>query len=193
MNQGLSAIYKRDENKKLLFVYAMAQRDIKISKVYLDKTQNPHLDIYERDANIIALYITYGRIFHKNFDLPKLHISHLKCQLTEDEENLHKSLIQSRDKIFAHSDASMNNIQVNRNDDNKLITAPSHCTTLIEKYHGVGSALFEKILTEINKKLNELLHILYNEDNGYKITDKNFVILGYSNDFWERYLQRESD
>jgi len=191
MDASLSDIYKREENKKLLFVYAMAKRDINISKIYLDKTQNTSLDIYERDANIIALYITYGRIFSKNFDLPKLDISHLNCQLTEDEENLHKSLKHSRDKIFAHSDASMNNIQVNLNSDGKLITTPSHNTTLIEKYHEVGSSLFEKILAAIDKKLNELLKNLYSADNGYKITNKNFVLLGYSNNIWEKYLDRK--
>lgn len=191
MDASLSGIYKREENKKLLFVYAMAKRDINISKVYLDKTQNTNLDIYERDSNIIALYVIYGRVFSKNFDLPKLGIAHLKCQLTEDEESLHKSLIHSRDKIFAHSDASMNNIQVNMNDAGELVTVPSHNTTLIEKYHDVGSSLFKKILAAIDKKLEELLKDLYGAENGYKITDKNFVLLGYSNSFWEKYLDKK--
>lgn len=191
MDAGLSAIYKREENKKLLFVYAMAKRDIRISKTYLDKTQNISTDIYERDANIIALYITYGRIFSKNLDLPKLDIIQLKCQLTEDEQNLHKSLINSRNKIFAHSDAAMNNIQVNLDDKGQLVTAPSHNTTLIEKYHAVGSSLFEKILNAVDKKITGLLKELYAEDNGYKITDKNFVVLGYSNNFWEHYCDKK--
>ena len=169
----------------------MAKRDIKISKVYLDKTQNITTDTYEREANIIALYITYGRIFSKNFDLPRLDITSLKCRLTEDEENLHKSLLHSRNKTFAHSDATMNHIQVNMDNKGQLVTAPSRNTTLIEKYHTIGSSLFEKILNAVDKKINSLLKELYAEDNSYKITDKNYVMLGYSNDFWERYLDKK--
>jgi len=191
MDTGLSAIYKREENRRLLFVYAMAKRDIKIAKIYLDKTQDTGLDIYERDANIIVLYITYGRIFSKNLDLPRLNINNLKCQLTEDEESLHKSLIHSRNKIFAHSDASMNNIQINLDINGKLITGASHNTTLIEKYHSTASSLFEKILNALDERIEELLKDLYAQNNGYKVTDKNYVLLGYSNDFWERYFDKK--
>ncbi len=190
MDDGLSAIYKREENKKLLFVYAMAKRDIRIAKVYLDKTQKLTGDIYEKDANIIALYIIYGRIFSKNFDLKKLEIASLKCELTEDENNLHKSLTHSRNKIFAHSDASMNTIQIHVDENGQLVTAPSHNTALIERHHDIARGLFEKILNAIDKKIDTLLQNLYAENNDYKITENNFVVLGYSNEFWERYLDK---
>ncbi|MGC1183517.1 hypothetical protein [Legionella sp.] len=35
MDNGLSAFYKRQENIQLLFVHAMAKRDIIIAKIYL--------------------------------------------------------------------------------------------------------------------------------------------------------------
>lgn len=191
MNEGLSEIYNRDKNKKLLFVYAMAKRDINISKVYLDKIQNTTSDIYERDSNIIALYIIYGRIFGKNFDLPKLEIKKLKCTLTEDEKNLHESMIHSRNKIFAHSDASMSNIEVLLGSNDKLITIPKYNTTFIENYYAIAKSLFEKILNKVDEKINELLQYLYAQDNGYKITKQDYVLLGYSNNFFENRMEKK--
>jgi hypothetical protein len=190
MDAGLSAIYKREENKKLLFVYAMAQRDMRLAKIYLDKIQNSK-DMYERDSIIVTLYIIYGRIFSKNFDLPKLDIQKLGCKLNDDELSLHKSLINSRNKIFAHSDASMNNIQICLNDKEELVAVYSHNTTLIEKHHDVTTKLFEKILASVGEKVNKLLHELYAQENGYKVTKKRFALLGYSNNFWERHIDSE--
>jgi hypothetical protein len=140
---------------------------------------------------LYALYIVYGRIFSKNFDLPKLNMENIKFKLSTDEENLHKSLIHLRDKIFAHSDASMNHIQICMDSYANLVTVSSHNTTLIEKHHDVASSLFTKILNAVEKRINELLKDLYSKNNGYKITDKNFVILSYSNDFLERYHDKK--
>lgn len=71
----------------------------------------------------------------------------------------------------------MNNIQVNLDENGVLVTVPSHNTTLIEKYHDIGTSLFKKILGVVDKKIHVLLQDLYAGNNGYKITDKNFVLL----------------
>lgn len=178
----ISEIQKREKNKKLLFIYAMAKRDLNNAQRFLEKSLDHTQDVNERDAILITLFITYGRIFAKNFDLPRINLKDLQCHLTDDEKAFHESLITLRNKIFAHSDASMNNIQVFLNDKNELDTVSSHNTTLID-YPEIARELFAKMLNAVEIKLKSLLVNLYSQENGYKITDKNFVLLGYSNNF----------
>lgn len=189
MNKSsISEIYERDKKKQQLFVYATAKRDITLSKQYVEKIKEEkgENNFYGREANILSLYIIYGRMFSKNFNLPQLKIKNIGCNLTKEEDALHNSLINMRNKIFAHSDAEMNKIQIHRNNEGILIATPTNHTTLIDDYHETALSLFIKIENAIDKKIETLLNELYEQNDGYKVDENNYVLLGYSNTFWER-------
>jgi hypothetical protein len=84
----------------------------------------------------------------------------------------------------------MNHIQICLDENGKLTDVPSHNTTLIEKYHDIGVSLFDKILAFLEENIKELLEYLYSQNNGYKITDENYVLLGFNNDFFENYHKK---
>lgn len=180
----LSYSEKRSENIKWLFVFVAAKRDLNIAKKYIEKILASK-DGVEREALTITLHVVYGRIFGKNYGLPKLKIECLSCHLTQAELDLHYSIIYHRDTIFAHSDLSKNKIQVSLK-EGKLEAYPSYSTTLIDNHHETASTLFDKLIKCSDEKINELLEILYGQNNNLRPTDSSYVLLGCSDKtIWE--------
>lgn len=80
-------------------------------------------DPYELDVRLatptqnalnIAVVISYSRNFKRShgFDNTEEINSQLRLGFTKKENELHKRIITERDKEFAHSDASVNDIQI---------------------------------------------------------------------------------
>jgi hypothetical protein len=60
-----------------------------------------------------SLIVSYSRPFHKSNDTAGLRVSLRKAVqtvLTDDENALHRSVIDKRDRVFAHSDAAAHEI-----------------------------------------------------------------------------------
>jgi len=133
----------------------------------------------------------YGRIFGKNENLPKVKINDFK-DLTPENKNIHKFMIRMRNKIFAHSDAIEVKVQVHRDSHGKLEVAMPGCASFIKEHSGSFKDLFEKLLEQAENKLYTLLNDLYDQDDEYKVTKEKYLIMGYTESFWKKYLDTKT-
>lgn len=177
---------KRERDIKQLFSFSMARRDIKLAQIFLNKFINAN-DKDEREAFVISLYVIYGRIFSKNFNLSQLSIQEFGCKLTADEKSFHDAIISLRNQIFAHTDAKEHNIQISIDTEGKIISVPSNSTAIIECKE-TASSLFDKLLQNSNEKIDTLLKNLYIKNKDFEITKERSILIHYFNGFCERYF-----
>jgi len=118
----LDAITLFDKFKKNILSYLLMVEDdfceVNILINELKKYEPFHLDVREstptQNALNIAVVVSYARNFKRSFGF--YYIDEINTKLMKnfstDEKEFHKRIISDRDKEFAHSDASSNDIQI---------------------------------------------------------------------------------
>lgn len=166
-NDNISTI----KQKHLFFVFCLAQRDISMVIELLDLLTKKKA--HSRDANIIALYIIYARIFGNNYGLPRLTPKKIGCSLTKKEINYHNGLLKQRNKFFAHYDSLGSEVNVQLDKYNKLLAFATVYTSDIDINSAIAKNLFYKIKKALNKKVKCYLQKLYKN----KISSKQYIIV----------------
>src|SRR5438445_11321284 len=114
MSAGQSeiALDEQGRNKQLksLFLFVVGLRDLKIAKSCFDDLKDlPIGEVAEINnvGKVFAFIICYGRIFHRNKGVGRLERSFLE-KLSRDEQLMHDSLMNMRNKSYAHNDPEQN-------------------------------------------------------------------------------------
>lgn len=180
MDIGLSIEKGRQGSVKLLFALAMAKRDIIFIQDYLKSNLKNSLNFEQKLTHMLTVHVVYARIFSKNSKLPKINIKTLGCNLSTNEEALHCSLIQFRNKIYAHNDAIDNFVQISINRDGEIDATAFHNIAEIDKASQTADSLFNKVLRAIERNITVLLKNLYGQENAYKVSTNSDVLLQYN-------------
>ena len=127
----------------------------------LKKYEPFKLDVREatptQNALNIAVIISYARNFKKNYGFYSIEEinAQLKQNFSEVENALHKKIITERDKEFAHSDASINDIKIYS--EGPFSHSGRTLRQLLEKKDLIIlQNMISKIREEINDQINNI-------------------------------------
>lgn len=116
----MDLIFQRFKKNKLSYLY-MLQSEFQEVNILINELKNYEpfkLDVREatptQNAFNIAVVISYVRNFKRSYGFNSIEEvnTQLKKDFTKEEYDLHQRMITERDKEFAHSDASVNDIQI---------------------------------------------------------------------------------
>jgi len=116
----ISSLFKKFKENLLSYIYLLRSefQEVNILINELKNYEPFKLDVREatptQNALNIAVVISYARNFKRSYGFNNIEEinTQLKQDFTEEENKLHKRIIIERDKEFAHSDASANDIQI---------------------------------------------------------------------------------
>jgi len=116
----INILYKNFRENLLSYVYLL-ESEFEEVNILINELKNYEPFILDvRDATPtqnslnIAVVISYARNFKRSYGFNNIEEINtlLKKDFTDEENKLHKKIITERDKEFAHSDASANDIQI---------------------------------------------------------------------------------
>ena len=94
------------------FQMAMSAAEF-LSELGMDKTYSK-IEMKKYKCYETTMITAYARPFSQSHgDTPKLTLSKLQIQLSEDQMALHKELLELRNKVFAHSDGDRMRMRIN--------------------------------------------------------------------------------
>ncbi len=159
----MKTLFKKFKENFLSYLFLLLSefQEINILINELKNYKPFELDVREatptQNALNIAVVISYARNFKRSYGFYNIEeINYqLKQDFTEEEKKLHKRIIVERDKEYAHSDASANDIQIY----NEGLFSHSRKTVrqLLEKNELLMlQEMVAKIRTEIEHKIKYL-------------------------------------
>lgn len=116
----INTLFKEFKENLLSYLYLL-QSEFQEVNILINELKNYEpfqLDVREatptQNALNIAVVISYARNFKRSFGFNNIEEINTKLRkdFTEEENKLHKRIITERDKEFAHSDATANDIQI---------------------------------------------------------------------------------
>ncbi|OGU39208.1 MAG: hypothetical protein A2315_00980 [Ignavibacteria bacterium RIFOXYB2_FULL_35_12] len=117
---GINNLFKKFKENLLSYLYLLKSEFQEVN-VLINELKNYEpfkLDVREatptHNALNIAVVISYARNFKRSYGFNNIEEinTQLRKDFTDEENKLHKRIITERDKEFAHSDASANDIQI---------------------------------------------------------------------------------
>lgn len=117
---NLDSLIKTFRKNLLSYLY-MLESEFREVNAFINELQNYNpfkLDVCEstttQNALNIAVVISYARNFKTSYGFKNIKevTNVLKQDFTKQELKFHKKIIMLRDEVFAHSDASSNDIQI---------------------------------------------------------------------------------
>jgi len=120
LNLDMTALFEKFKKNILSYLLMLEDefREVNILLNELINYQPFHLDVREatptQNALNIAVVISYARNFKRSFGFYYIDDINIKLMknFSADEKEFHTRIISDRDKEFAHSDASSNDIQI---------------------------------------------------------------------------------
>ncbi len=197
-NKVISDPIKRIELRKELFLFVMGLRDILIAQSFFDQIKDIQLNKIV-DSNIAGMtygfIICYGRIFHKNDQLGKINFESIKNKLSQEEKQIHNTLMCMRNQDYAHNDPKNNTLHIYYDKKNKKISAIANLNyAFLADYNKTIPPLLIKIKRIFEQKRDELLAKLFSHDSGYQVNEKQSFLISFSPaDFIENPIRKLND
>lgn len=162
-NLDITALFEKFK-KNILSYLLMLEDEFCEVNILINELKNCepfHLDVRDatptQNALYIAVVISYARNFKRSFGFYQIDEINTKLiqNFSRDEKEFHKRIISERDKEFAHSDASSNDIQIY--DEGLFSHSRRTVRQLLEKEEiNILQEMVSKIRNEIENQLQHL-------------------------------------